>query len=78
MANLSRCSFFVTSVFVFVIPVRDTGIYLIFIMDIILTYAPTICCPLYNFQIFLYLDPSVTHWDDRKESTGMTRGGLLK
>ncbi|MBA8755208.1 hypothetical protein OZD68_01570 [Wolbachia endosymbiont of Drosophila bicornuta] len=29
-----------------------------------LTYAPKICCPLHNLQIFLYLDPSVKHWDD--------------
>ncbi|WP_353288573.1 hypothetical protein [Wolbachia endosymbiont (group A) of Pogonocherus hispidulus] len=30
-------------------------------------YAPRICCSLHNLQIFLYLDPSVTHWDDRKK-----------
>ncbi|MDX5495368.1 MAG: hypothetical protein O7198_01665 [Wolbachia endosymbiont of Nomada marshamella] len=30
-------------------------------------YALRICCSLHNLQIFLYLDPSVTHWDDRKK-----------
>src|SRR6266576_1517126 len=36
-------------------------------------YALRICCSLHNLQIFLYLDPSVTHWDDReKRATGMT------
>jgi len=49
-----------------VIPVLDTGIYLIFIMDIILTYVPRICCPLHNLRIFLYLDPSVKRWNERQ------------
>ncbi len=31
------------------------------------SYAPRICCSLHHLQIFLYLDPSVTHWDDRKK-----------
>ncbi|MFP3025043.1 MAG: hypothetical protein ACEY3L_01870 [Wolbachia sp.] len=30
-------------------------------------YAPRIFCSLHNLKIFLYLDPSVTHWDDRKK-----------
>ncbi len=37
-------------------------------------YATRICCSLHNLQIFLYLDPSVTHWDDRKESYWDDRG----
>jgi len=41
-------------------------------MEISLTYAPKICCPLHNLQIFLYLDPSITHWDDKKRNTEMT------
>ncbi|WP_264705284.1 hypothetical protein [Wolbachia endosymbiont (group A) of Gymnosoma rotundatum] len=57
-----------------VIPVLDTGIYLIFIMDIILTYVPRICCPLHNLRIFLYLDPSVSYSDDIIGGTGMTKG----
>ncbi len=30
-------------------------------------YALRICCSLHNLQIFLYLDPSVTHWNDGKK-----------
>ncbi|APR98732.2 hypothetical protein ASM33_05840 [Wolbachia endosymbiont of Folsomia candida] len=60
----------IPSAFFPVIPVRDTGIHLIFIMNIILTYAHRVCCLLYNLQIFLYLDPSVTHWDDKRGLLG--------
>ncbi|MFP3027554.1 MAG: hypothetical protein ACEY3L_15415 [Wolbachia sp.] len=61
------CSFEGKSTKNSVIPVRDTGIYLIFIMDMILTYVPRICCPLHNLQMFLCPDPV--------SRTGMTRVG---
>ncbi|MCE4151096.1 hypothetical protein [Wolbachia endosymbiont of Drosophila melanogaster] len=45
-----------------VIPVRDTGIQ--FISSWTLFYASRIRCPLNYLQILLYLDSSVTHWND--------------
>ncbi len=45
-----------------VIPVRDTGIQ--FILSWTLFYASRIRCPLNYLQILLYLDSSVTHWND--------------
>ncbi len=36
-------------------------------------YAPRICCSLHNLQIFLYLDPSVSYSDDRREYWGYRR-----
>ena len=35
-------------------------------------YALRICCSLHNLQIFLYLDPSVTHWDDTFQVSQIT------
>ncbi|APR98314.2 hypothetical protein [Wolbachia endosymbiont of Folsomia candida] len=37
------------------------------LLALLLTYTPRIRCSLHDLQIFLYLDPSVTHWDDRKK-----------
>ncbi len=61
-----------------VIPVRDTGIHLVFITDIILTYIPRIRFLFYNLRIFSCLDPSVTHWDDKKMDSKMTRREILE
>ncbi|WP_157956379.1 hypothetical protein [Wolbachia endosymbiont of Folsomia candida] len=35
---------------------------------LLLTYTPKARYPLHNLQIFLRLDPSVTHWDDMGET----------
>ncbi|WP_264686734.1 hypothetical protein [Wolbachia endosymbiont (group B) of Rhopobota naevana] len=47
-----------------VIPARDAGIQSISSQTLFLTYTPTIFCLLHDL---LYMDPSVKHWDDKKE-----------